>query len=852
MNAARKSGPLRLIAILLGVLVVLAGGLWAAILILLPSARVRTIVERQLTGSLSRPVQFESASVSLFPPVRLLAHGVRIAEPGGFADGVAFQVPELGFDLDAFALMRRELRVRRLVFDRPALHLVIFADGTTNFDRLMKPAPPGSAAQARQPMDLAIAAIEVNDARVILDRVASGTRTAFGLDSRLSFSSREGGKRLATVGHTTVDGLAVGPLTATRVSDLDPALAKLVWTIDHEGVYEAATRRLALGRLDFAFGRTAIAMRGRVDELGATPLLDLRTRAQRVDLGEVLRTLSAADAQAVRGISGSGDLSFDLAIRGRLAPGRQPAVTGTLGVRNGSFRYPGSGTSVDQLAFDARFAPDSLGIPNAAGRVAGQPVRASLEVRQFADPRVRFAVRGDLDLAAVAPMFAPKGTRLSGHADVNVGGAGRAKDPGSMALTGQARLFNVGVRSPRMPKPIEKLNGELAFSSDRVTVTGLTLEAGRSSLAFDGTVTRPLALMKKPGEVPPAGVDFRLRSPLLDLEEIMPTGGGGPVLPNATGGGIAEIGRLKRGKLDVSNVVARVALEPAVMVVPSFGFDGYGGTVRGSGRFDFHDPALPEIRLDATVDSVEADVLLSTWTPAKDFLRGSMSTNLGLSLAGLTPEQVKRTITAAGLASIANGSMGPGPALEAIAAVTKMPKLEQLRFRDVKVPFRVERGRVVTDPARLNGPYGDWLFAGAIGFDGSLDYAVSITLPPDVAEQLSARSAIAAGALSDGQGRVLIDLRVRGTAKKPQVSLDVDAMRDRLAGRASQAIAEQRVRIEEEILKRLPGAVSPVDSLRSQRDSLARAARDSLRRAAKNVLEGFFRPRKSAAPDTAR
>ena len=46
-----------------------------------------------------------------------------------------------------------------------------------------------------------------------------------------------------------------------------------------------------------------------------------------------------------------------------------------------------------------------------------------------------------------------------------------------------------------------------------------------------------------------------------------------------------------------------------------------------------------------------------------------------------------------------------------------------------------------------------------------------------------------------------------------------------------------------------PGA-SPLDSLKHQRDSLATAARDSIRHAARNVLEGFFRPKKSATPDT--
>lgn len=844
-----RSGPWRAFAIVLGLVVLAALAAWAAVAMLLPAARVRGLVERQLAATMAREVRFDAVSVGVLPPVRLEVRGLAIAEPGGFERGVALEVPRLGLDLDPFALLRRELRVRRLVFEQPALHLVIRADGTTNFDRMMKPAPPGADTAAGRPLDLDLAAIEIDDARVLLDRVAEESRIAFRLGSRLSFSSRDGGARLATAGRTRVEGLASGPLTATRLADLDQDLARLTWSVQHEGIYDANAKKLALGRLDLAFGRTAIGLTGVVADVGATPLVDLRTRAGRVDLGEVLDALSVADARALAGIAGSGDLAFDLAIRGRLAPRRRPVVTGTLSVRDGSFRYAGSGTSVDRLAFDARFAPDSISIPVIQARVANQPVRAALEARRLADPWVRFAVEGDLDLTAVAPLIAPEDTRLGGRADVDVAGSGPARDPGSMSLTGRARLFNVELRSPRTPKPWEKINGELTFSSARAAVRGFTLEAGGSSLAFDGSVDRPLAILREPGSTAPAIVEFTLRSPLLDVAEIAPRGDGGIVLPNARGGGVVEIARFRNGPFDVARLSARVGLEPGVLAVPSLAFDGYGGAVRGSGRFDFRDPALPEIRLDVAVDSVEADLVLSTWTAAKDWVRGSLSGTAGLGVVGTQPAEVRRTLTAVGNATFANGSLGPGPVLEEIARVTRIPRLETVRFRDVRAPFRVENGRVVTDPVRISGPAGEWTAVGAIGFNGALDYAISITLPPDVAAALEARAAIAAGALADEQGRVLIDLRVAGTARAPRVSLDGEAMRQRLAGRVSQAIADQRGRLEEAVRDRVPG-LGAADSLRARRDSLARAAADSVRRAARGALEGFFRPR--AGADTTR
>src|SRR5207244_1069441 len=115
-----------------------------------------------------------------------------------------------------------------------------------------------------------------------------------------------------------------------------------------------------------------------------------------------------------------------------------------------------------------------------AASVAGQPLEGSVTVSRFADPQVRFAMRGALDLDAVAPMVAPRGTRLGGRAALDVQGAGRVKDPGSVVLQGSADLAAVTVASPSMPKPLDQVNGRIAFAPDRATVRGLTGHAGRS------------------------------------------------------------------------------------------------------------------------------------------------------------------------------------------------------------------------------------------------------------------------------------------------------------------------------------------------------------------------------------
>jgi len=849
VNVPPRSNPRRWrpwLFVALGLLALIAVAA-IAMAVLFPPARVRPLVQAQLAAVLAREVRYEDARIGLWPPVRLTVVGPALAEPGGFARGRALTAKSLHFDLDPWALLSRRVVVRRLVLDRPEVHLLLRPDGSTNLDGVVREQPP--ARRAGRPMDFEVRALAIDGGRLLIDDLKARRRIALALDTRVALSSRGGGTRYDTSGETTIADLAFGSLSARRLEDLNRTLAGLTWKIGHQGAYDAEKKRLALERLAVGFGRTELALQGIVDDLGPRARVDLRAQGSGVDFGEILRFLAAAEVRGLEDVRAAGRLDFDLAMRGALGGARPPAVVGTARVADASARWPGAPAGVENLAFSARFAPDSLGIGDLAARVAGQPVTGRLAVTSFADPRVAFHVRGDLDLAAVGPLVAPKDTKLGGRAKVDVGGTGRAADPGGFALEGGARLADVSVEHPGLPSKIEGIRGEVRFSPARATVSGLAARAGKSSFELDAMVTRPLAIMATPGKTAPAAVDFELRSPYLDLAELIPAGPGGPMAANAVGDGRVRIGRLRNQKLDVRNVVARVSLEPGVVAVPEYTFDGYGGRAAGRARFDLRNPAEPRYAVKAQFDSVDADALISAWTPASGLVHGALNTTIDLSGAGMKPAEVARTLTASGLAAIANGTLGPGPVLEAIAGLTKIPDLRTLKIRDGAYPFAVEQGRVMFREARFSGPTGDWRVVGSVGFDGSLDQAVSITLPRELTARLGKTAAAAAGALADDQGRMLLDLKLRGTAKKPVVTFDSQAMKDRLAGRASAAIEQQKKRLEQQLIDAaLKRRSDTADSARDPSGQARRAAEDSLRRLAEDLLKGFFG--KSGKPDT--
>ena len=842
---------MRVSGIVLAVVVVVVAAAWIALALLLPHDRVLTLVRAQLASSLRREARLADVSVRLWPPVRLAARGFELAEPGGFSRGVAVKVRALDLDLDVPPLFFRRLVVRSLTLEQPTLHLVLRPDGTTNLDDLLAVAPgSGPPAAASPPLALAVRSFAVRGGEVLVDDLSAKRRVFLGLDTRFSLSAT-GDARIATKGRTRLSRVALGPLTARRPADLGQALAKLVWTIEHDGRFDGARKTLELERLALGFGRAKVTLAGTVKDPGPKATLELRAKGEDLDLGDLLGYLAAADARVLHGIRGGGRAAFDLRVTGSTGPGVFSALTGTLSVAGGSFRYPGAPAGVDGLAFTARFAPDRVAVDDLRARVAGQPLRAQLAVSRFADPEASFALEGGLDLAALSQVLAPRDTKLAGRAELSVHGSGRLKDPGSIVLDGRATLANASLESPALPRKVEAISAVFQFAPERATVRGFTARAGQSSFDFDASVTRPLALLGKPGKVAPAGLTFTLRSPYLDLAELLPPGPGGPLALNAKGGGRGEIARLRNQKLDVEDVVANVAIEPGIIGVPSFALRGYGGAVKGSARFGFQDPANPSFAVKGRADTIQVDRFLSAWSPARGIVTGVASTDFDLSGDGVRPDQLQRSLTALGLALVAEGRLG-GPVMEAIAQATRTAALREVRFRELRLPFRVERGHVVTDSVRFSGGSGEWLISGLVGFDGTLDYAVSATLPPEIAGRGGLQGALAAGLLGDERGRLLLDLRVTGSAKAPRVALNSQVMRDRLAGKASNLLREQRARLGEALLR--SSGLAPRDS--GVADSAGRRAPQpdtkalgrELQKQGEDLFRGFFGGKKKPAP----
>ena len=121
--------------------------------------------------------------------------------------------------------------------------------------------------------------------------------------------------------------------------------------------------------------------------------------------------------------------------------------------------------------------------------------------------------------------------------------------------------------------------------------------------------------------------------------------------------------------------------------------------------------------------------------------------------------------------SIGDGKLVNWELLDHLGEYLQVKEMKDQKIRDLKNTFMIKNQRLYFDDffARTND--GDWQVSGSVGFDGSLDYAISATLSDDLSKKFDALGDIS-NFLKNNQGRVVLDIKLKGTSKSPTFTLD--------------------------------------------------------------------------------
>jgi hypothetical protein len=229
----------------------------------------------------------------------------------------------------------------------------------------------------------------------------------------------------------------------------------------------------------------------------------------------------------------------------------------------------------------------------------------------------------------------------------------------------------------------------------------------------------------------------------------------------------------------------RIRIEPVTFVYA-------GGKGAATVSADARRSARVETKIDLSVEGIEAAQALGRISSRGDMVQGKFSFKSNGSFATGPGIKTLMAFSAAGAALSSKGTVSIGNFLEPLA---KIPGFDVTPFREFNFSqwtgnFIVKDGRFITNDWKVGSSQGDWSIKGSFGFDGTLDYAVHLVVPPAVQAQMKDidRYKAAFDLMRDKSGALVLDMHIGGTSKHPSATLDLSKAKSKAQERVIEGL----------------------------------------------------------------
>jgi uncharacterized protein involved in outer membrane biogenesis len=782
----------RLVLGAFGALAVLLGVPALALALMVPPERLTPLVRDGLARALDAPVALTRARLAFVPQPAVRLEGVVIGDPRGYRRPAAWprgglaEAHAILANVDFGALFQRKVALTGLTFEDARVTLVRNEDGLGNWEALLK-RKRSQLAHASPSFQLSLDGLALAPARFSWYDARDGAWfDVRRLEGKLALANSGGGRTQRSRFAARASGLGgrtpwpIGARPIELSADLDGRnrgadTPDWLWTVKKLGLK-----------------RGALELTGKGTITGPEQVLAFRLDQSRVPLSALLELLPADEKNKLGDLAGKGTVAVGLVAQGPLAHGQVPKVRARATMNGGSLAFKSRALAIEQLGFDVSLNEQGADLARLSGRVGRSVFQVSGLSRSWADPRLRAHVEANTDLADVQRFLPlPDSTRLAGRAAVKLDGAGPPDR--RFGWSGTMALADVAARGLGLGYPVDGIRGTIGLSPGRAWASGLSARLGHSDVTIDGTIDRPLeflnqALGKARVRDPGAVARFALASRSLDGDELFPARTDDSAMPRVRAEGSFKVGAFKLQKFAGTNLAGRLVYQDGVTSVSDIAFDAYGGHARGTAWFDFNDRRHPRYQVHGTADQVDANRLFSAWTPAKDVAFGTLQMTIDLDGTGLTADELRRSLSAKGIAQLLGGRLAGADVFAGLARFTGVDSWRILSFRDLSAPFHVTAGRVVFDPLALTSGQTDWLARGSVGLDGTLAFDVAALVPPSLVPALPSTLARVAGAVLDPSGRLTLDLKIGGTVRHPTLSWNSDRTASRLLERGPESL----------------------------------------------------------------
>lgn len=805
---------LKVILIVTAVLVVVFVAAGITLKMIFTPEKLRALIMPKIEEAVGRKVTVKSFSLKVWTGLGVELEGIELANAKGFAEKPMVKVESIVLKVNLLGLLKRQMVISSLVVDKPEIMIEKDIKGVFNFDDLVKPVPAGQKTApppSSSPVSLAMQSFRIKDGRFELDDKQGKVKAvASGINEELSLSADLKLENIRTKGTIKVTDITA-EVPGLKVS-------KIYVNVSHDISVNLPGKIITINDITVAPQGIALSLGGTVANFDSLPVLDLALKTTAIEIKQIINALPPEIKAQAKDVTATGQIELGLKITGQIDPKDPkslPKVDGSVVLKNIGIKYAMLPKSVSDVNGQIAFSEKDLNIKNISAKLGTAGFSLSCLVQDFENPYVKAAFKGNFDLGEVkdyVPLEA--GMSMSGKINADFKAEGKVKDVNSFKMDGRIDLKNLNFATAALLKPVSDMNGTVQLTKNLINVPDISCKIGKSSMSFTGQVKNFLSLVPeqpapKKGQAPAmvlpkqgkAVVTFALNSPLLDLDEILPPmpkpgqaagqkAEAKPVpvmlpLPDMLMDGKVRITKIRFLKMDFDNLTGTLT-----MANRKLNLDGqvnvYSGKVLGSVWADLNDLTKIEYRLGANAEKLEANDFLTALTPMDNRMYAKM--DVKGDFAGLAPDSalIMKTLKGQGRASTGEGKITNWPMLGDILSYCKLSDTREVSFRSISLGFRVADEKIYLDDLQMASKFGDVNIAGYSSFLGYVDYRVSITLTKEESDKVKAKGGNAATLFTNKEGRVVLDLLIKGQSPKPGIGVDTQMAQARLKGKAQE------------------------------------------------------------------
>ncbi len=584
--------------------------------------------------------------------------------------------------------------------------------------------------------------------------------------------------------------------------------------------------------------------------------MDLTLNTNKIGFKELLSLIPAVYAKDFSSLQAAGEVALTAWAKGTLTEETVPAFEVSLNVDKASFRYPALPKGVDNI----RIAVAATNPGGSADQtvvqinplqfsMGGNPFAATLRLASpISDPAFATTAKGTLNLGMVKEVYPLEETELNGTLKADFSLDGRLsyiekEQYDKFKASGSLQLSDMLLKMKGMPD-VDIKQSTFSFTPAYLGLSETTVNIGSSDITTDCRLENYIGYLLKGQTIKGS---LNIRSNNLDLNELM--GSSESIQEGATdtdeasatetGAATEPAGQAQSGvflvpenidfamntslkklifsNLQLDNVAGQVNIRNGKLDMKNLSMDAVGGHIVANGSYNTAGTETPELDAALKLQELSFGEVFSTFVtvqklaPIFQNLQGNFSGDLSLTTkldSVMAP--IYSTLNGSGALSTKNLSLSGVETIDKIADAIQKPELKNITAKDLNLSFKIDEGRIQTQPFDIKLGDTNLNLSGSTGIDQTIDYTGKITLPPST------------GALSK---LTTLDLTIGGTFSSPQVSVDMKGMAEQALKQVTTEAKEQAL---DEIGKKLGVDISDAEKQREALIDAARQAGDKL------------------------